>query len=139
MKRYTSTYIVTIEPSNSLEDIKYQLCDIINNSGGLPTTQDLDVKHEDEEDIEVPKSEYIDDVDEIKEETPDESAITKVLIDDIRLAYPKDSTQAYSNSWIELGEDADIAELNLKDFDILAFAYGPEEQFQIVEPAYEEN
>ena len=78
------------------------------------------MKNEDEEDIAVPKSEYIDDVDEIKEEVQDESAITKVLVDDIRVAYPKDSTQPYSNNWIELSEDSDIAELSLKDFDILA-------------------
>lgn len=139
LKRYTSTFILTIEPSHSLEDIKYQLCNIINNSGGLPAIQDLEVKNEDEEDIAVPKSEYIDDVDEIKEEVQDESAIAKVLVDDIRVAYPKDSTQPYSNNWIELSEDSDIAELSLKDFDILAFAYGSEEQIEIVEPAYEEN
>ena len=89
LKRYTSTFILTIEPSHSLEDIKYQLCNIINNSGGLPAIQDLEMKNEDEEDIAVPKSEYIDDVDEIKEEVQDESAITKVLVDDIRVAYPK--------------------------------------------------
>ena len=93
----------------------------------------------DEEDIAVPKSEYIDNVDEIKEEVQDESAIAKVLVDDIRVAYPKDSTQPYSHNCIELSEDSDIAELSLKDFDILAFAYGSEEQIEIVEPAYEEN
>ena len=139
LKRYTSTFILTIEPSHSLEDIKYQLCNIIKNSGGLPAIQDLEMKNEDEEDIAVPKSEYIDNVDEIKEEVQDESAIAKVLVDDIRVAYPKDSTQPYSNNWIELSEDSDIAELSLKDFDILAFAYGSEEQIEIVEPAYEEN
>lgn len=84
LKRYTSTFILTIEPSHSLEDIKYQLCNIINNSGGLPAIQDLEMKNEDEEDIAVPKSEYIDNVDEIKEEVQDESAIAKVLVDDIQ-------------------------------------------------------
>ena len=46
---------------------------------------------------------------------------------------------SYSNNWIELSEDSDIAELSLKDFDILAFAYGSEEQIESIEPAYEEN
>lgn len=134
MKKKSTTYIVTINSTSTLIDIKTQLVNIMEQSGGLSSIDEV-VDELDEEDIEIPKSDIIeeDNMDEIKSEG------NELDINEIRLAIPNDVSDPYSNNWKEIKEDDDISEFNLKDYSIIAFAYGPEDEFVITEPAFEEN
>lgn len=134
LKKKSATYILTIDSSSTLSDVKTQLANIIQQSGGLSTTQDATEYEEGEEDIEIPEPDFIDEdgIDAIKSEN-------ELDINEVRLAVPNDTSDPYSNSWREIKDDDSIREFNFKDYDIIAFAYGAEDEFQITEPAFEDN
>lgn len=150
------TYVIPIDlttkTARNVNNIKQLLCTMINQSGGLPSSAETgpDFKRDDEDEdlIEVPKSEFIeddnDDNDEnnttgdiaMKEEDDNSSTSMKVDIDQLKLAIPKDKTAPYSNNWIEL-DNSILQEVALNDYDILAFAID-DELFEIIEAAYDE-
>ncbi|KAG2731279.1 hypothetical protein G9P44_005695 [Scheffersomyces stipitis] len=140
-KRGKYTYVIPIEfeaeGAKTLENIKRLLIEAIVASGGLTLIEE-DPLPEDEEDLDednipVPKSEYIQD----EEDIDNPNIISELAPIDIRLAVPKDKTNPYGNEWIEL-DDNKLANIDFNDYDILAFAYGTEESFEVIEAAYEE-
>ncbi|CAI5760562.1 unnamed protein product [Candida verbasci] len=146
------TYILPIEESElTLSNLKFKLLAAINESGGLQNDDDEQEQgHEssgmpksefEEENIVVPKSEFedpeleLDDVDDMKIE--DNSIIkSKIKINDLKLAIPRDIIQPYNNEWIEIKNDDQLSEVNFKDY--LIFAFTTEDKFNIIEAAYDE-
>ncbi|XYA01782.1 hypothetical protein QA089_004345 [Meyerozyma guilliermondii] len=141
LKRAKTTYILTLPlaPTKSTYNlIKESLVHIINESGGLKpedegddTAQDEEMI-KDEEDIEIPKSEFTDELGE-KPETG-----INVEIDGLSIALPKDKSAPYDNNWIEVDEGT-LAGVTFTDYDIVAFKYVDDPDFQVVEAAYEEQ
>lgn len=105
-----------------------QLTHIINESAGLK--DDTKGSLAKEEDIEIPKSEFADDLD-----AADPGSV-EVETEKLGIALPKDKTAPYDNNWIEVDEST-LAGVTFNDYDIVAFRYG-DEQFGVVEAAYEE-
>ncbi|EMG45720.1 Vacuolar protein sorting-associated protein, putative [Candida maltosa Xu316] len=201
LKRGTVSYILTIGAATTVQDLKSQLASIINHSGGLKLKvksedveeeqqeeesegEDIEIDHDDDddlEDIEIPKSEFIEEEEEKEEEQKEEeqdeqekeevevkeepkqpeikpevkterkvakpktitttttTTTTTVNPNGIRIAIPQDKSSPYDNKWKEISVDDHLEDLGLKDYDILSFAYGEHDQFEIIEPAYEEN
>lgn len=129
----------------SVEKFKQLLCTMINQSGGLPLVDEPEQELE-EDDIEIPKSEFIDEEPEPEPETGDvimkeddtETSANNALVtaQQLSIAIPKDKTSPYSNQWIPL-DDSILKEVSFNDYDILAFGID-DEPLQIVEAAYEE-
>lgn len=134
LKKKSATYILTIDSNSTLKDVKTQLANIIQQSGGLSTTEDATEDEEGVEDIEIPEPDFIeeDGIEAVESEN-------KLDIDEIRLAVPNDTSDPYSNNWREIKDDDSIRDFNFKDYDIIAFAYGAEDEFEITEPAFEDN
>ncbi|CAH6723436.1 hypothetical protein CLIB1444_15S01244 [[Candida] jaroonii] len=134
-KNSKSTYMIPIDleakNAQTLTNFKKLLANIINQSGGIPDEEAM-------EDIEIPKSEFIDDDIEIpkSELIDDEASKDQINANDLRIATPKDKTSPYNNEWIEIDDDI-LNDLTFKDYDILAFAL-EDQPFNIVEAAYEE-
>ena len=135
----------TTKAGKSVDSVKHMLSSMINQSGGLPLADDVERDVEivgedvDEDQIEVPKSEFIDDEepDVIMKDGPEStSSQVQVTVDQLNIAIPKDKTSPYSNQWIEV-DDSIFKDVTFNDYDILAFAID-DEPFQIVEAAYEE-
>ncbi|CAK9440183.1 uncharacterized protein LODBEIA_P42830 [Lodderomyces beijingensis] len=156
LKKGKLTYTLTVQPPITLDAIKTQLAVAINSSGGLQSAEEevvdeeidaieddivADADGEDEEDIPVPKSEYIEEEEEEEEEqgeqVMEEVSGETVEADDIRVAVPRNPASPYDNEWVEL-DDSNVEEVAFKDYYILAFATIPGEEFSIVEAAYEE-
>lgn len=144
-KNSKSTYVIPIDlevkNAQTLSNFKNLLANIINQSGGIPdeeAMEDIEIPKSEflDDDIEVLKSEFIDDDIEPKSEFIDEESKDQVNANDLRIATPKDKTAPYNNEWIEI-DDNIISDLTFKDYDILAFAL-PDQPFNIVEAAYEE-
>ena len=139
-KRSKCTYVAYVDlhlkSQQSVSNLVSHLVDILNASGGLQLTEaedDIEV-----DDIPIPKSEYLDDV-TVKSESNggDPVKVETVSSSDIRLAIAKDKTNPYANEWIELTEDSTVASIDLKDYVMLAFAYG-DEDFYVTEAVYDE-
>lgn len=143
-KRNKTTYVAYVDlhlkSQQTVDNLKAHLIDLLNASGGL----DLNEPEDDEmdaDDIPIPKSEFIDEV-EIKTEpsvdaTVPLSKVENVTVSDIRIAIAKDKTAPYANEWIELVDDNTVASIELKDYVIIAFGYGNEDFF-ITEAVYDE-
>ncbi|RLV96556.1 hypothetical protein JA1_000040 [Spathaspora sp. JA1] len=128
------TYTIPFLTITSLEQFKQELADAINNSGGIQPDepvreQQQEVDDEDEENIPVPKSEFI--------EEDDEQEQVLVKIEQLRIAVPRDLSAPYDNQWLEL-DDSSLSKIKFKDYNILAFSVN-DEPFEIVEAAYEEE
>lgn len=118
---------------------------MIEQSGGIHLVED---ETNEADDIEIPKSEFIDEDDQIEvpksefaenvDDEADDNKVFKIAPEDIRIAVPKDKSSPYANEWIELFKDSDLSSLVFNDYDIIAFAY-LEEPFNVVEAAYEEQ
>lgn len=143
-KRHKVTYMVTVDLSTktgkSVKSFQALLSNMVNHTGGLQKNEVEDIPM-DEDNIEVPKSEFLDDENEDIEVPESEFASNideKSMIVDkqIRLAIPKDKTQPYINEWVEL-QDSILVDIQFNDYDILAFAID-DENFEIIESAYEE-
>lgn len=143
-KRQKVTYVIPIDLNNkankSLKSFQALLCNMINQTGGLQANE-TDDSPMDEDNIEVPKSDFLGDEDEEidvpKSEFIDNIDEKPIITEkQIKLAIPKDRTQPYNNEWEEIN-DSILAEIQFKDYDILAFAID-DEQFEIIEPAFEE-
>ncbi|EGV62566.1 hypothetical protein PSN45_000245 [Yamadazyma tenuis] len=143
-KRGKSTYVVPIEFSTkSFQTLQNRLLDIINNSGGLTLSEDEPMM-EDEDDIKVPKSEFIDEEEEtgetdikdaiMKDSPPPQTRIVKA--GELAIGLPRDKTSPYSNDWVTV-DDTILSTIEFNDYDILAFAVDGE-PFNVVEAAYEE-
>lgn len=141
LKRAKTTYILTLPlaPTKSTYNlIKELLVHIINESGGLKPEDEGDQDEEmikDDEDIEIPKSEFADELDNDNQKP--ETGIN-VEIDDLSIALPKDKSAPYDNNWIEVDEGT-LAGVTFTDYDIVAFKYVDDPDFQVVEAAYEEQ
>lgn len=87
----------------------------------------------DEDSIPVPKSEF-----EVVEQdvSVNGSDVQHVDPEELRVAIPRNRSSPYDNEWIELTND-NINEIEFKDYDILAFTTGSDDQFAIVEAAYD--
>ncbi|KAK6458274.1 uncharacterized protein RJT20DRAFT_126258 [Scheffersomyces xylosifermentans] len=143
-KRGKTTYVIpfdtSVKSALSLDNLKASLADAIVASGGLelvekdePQDPIGDDDEIDEDDIPVPKSEFEDDMLEID----DPNVVKDVSAVDIRLAVPRDKTTPYSNDWLEV-DDSALSSIEFNDYDILAFSYGTEDNFNIIEAAYDE-
>lgn len=127
----------------TLKYFKESLAESINQSGGLELIEqeqqpDNDI---DENDIVVPKSEYMDnnETDKMLEDRENSgNVIDEINANDLGLAIPKDKTSPYDNQWIELADDASIGNITFNDYDIIAFRYIDDDEFHIIEAAYEE-
>lgn len=125
----------------TLDNIRNDLATAINNSGGIPSKDETDeIKRENEEEnlmdedsIPVPKSEF-----EVVEQdvSVNGSDVQHVDPEELRVAIPRNRSSPYDNEWIELTND-NINEIEFKDYDILAFTTGSDDQFAIVEAAYD--
>lgn len=147
-KNSKSTYMIPIDleakNAQTLTNFKKLLANIINQSGGIPdeeAMEDIEIPKSEfiDDDIEIPKSEFIDDddIDVPKSELiDDEASKDQINANDLRIATPKDKTSPYNNEWIEIDDDI-LNDLTFKDYDILAFAL-EDQPFNIVEAAYEE-
>lgn len=98
-----------------------------------------------EDDIEIPKSDLIDDDNsEIKaeggeQELEQDSNIKKDIKSlDIKIAIPKDKSSPYDNQWIEIIRDEDFEMIGLNDYDILGFKFIEDDDIKIIEAAYDE-
>ena len=129
--------------SLSLKNFTSSLSKAIEQSGGLPLIEeDEETNKLDEDDIEVPKSEYIDNQenDRMMEDNEQDSKnmIQDVKAEDLILALPKDKTSPYDNKWIEITDDSSISSLKFNDYDIIAFKHVEDDAFFISEAAYDE-
>ena len=129
--------------SLSIANFKSSLARAVEQSGGLSLVEeDEETNKLDNDDIEVPKSEYIDNVendgmvDDNEEDT--KNIIQDVNGDDLILALPKDKTSPYDNTWIEITDDSSISSLKFNDYDIIAFKHVDDDTFFISEAAYDE-
>lgn len=129
--------------SLSIANFKSSLARAVEQSGGLSLVEeDEETNKLDNDDIEVPKSEYIDNVendgmvDDNEEDT--KNIIQDVKGDDLILALPKDKTSPYDNTWIEITDDSSISSLKFNDYDIIAFKHVDDDTFFISEAAYDE-
>lgn len=100
------------------------------------------MENEDDLDIEIPKSELIDEPElELSEPTPETltpaPASAPLIQSKLKLAIAKDKTAPYDNNWVELTTDDQLSAIIFNDYDILAFSYD-DEPFHIVEAAYDE-
>lgn len=136
---------MSVKNSSTIENFVTTLIQVIEQSGGLllldnevaAVGDDVEIN---EDDIEIPQSEFIDGDEETssKNLTEDESErILTLSSEDIKIAVPKDKTNPYSNNWIEISSDADLSSLVFNDYDIISFSYSGE-PFTVVEAAYEE-
>ncbi|EGW30345.1 uncharacterized protein SPAPADRAFT_52437 [Spathaspora passalidarum NRRL Y-27907] len=132
-KRSRITYTIPFTSTTSLQHLKQQVADAINNSGGVqsdePEREPVD-EEDDEENIPVPKSEFI-------ENGEEEQAEVLVTPEQLRIAVPQDMSSPYDNQWLEL-DDSMLQKIKFKDYNILAFGVD-DEPFDIVEAAYEED
>ena len=110
--------------------MKEQIVKSIMLTGGLKLN-DSEPLGEDEDDIPVPKSEFMED------EPQDDSTntITNVTAQDLKLAIPKDKTSLFDKNWIELENDSSLAKLVFNDYDTIVFAY-KDEYFYVTEAIY---
>lgn len=127
----------------SLKNFKASLAKSIEQSGGLSFDKEDEATDKlDEDDIEVPKSEYIDNLENDKmaddNEGESKNIIQYLKADDLMLALPKDKTSPYDNKWIEITDDSSIANLKFNDYDVIAFKHVEEDAFFISEAAYDE-
>lgn len=134
------TVDLSTKTGKSVKSFQALLSNMVNHTGGLQKNEVEDIPM-DEDNIEVPKSEFLDDENEDIEVPESEFASNideKSMIVDkqIRLAIPKDKTQPYINEWVEL-QDSILVDIQFNDYDILAFAID-DENFEIIESAYEE-
>lgn len=129
--------------------VKQSLYNIIVQSGGVPVNeQEEDIEDGiGEDEIEVPKSEFIDE-DDGGDDGGDgggdnsnnaDSGTDKLQFKhhDLKLAIPKDKTSPYSNDWIDITPETNLGDANFTDYDIIGFSIG-DEPIHIIEPAYEE-
>lgn len=91
---------------------------------------------DEEDEIDVPKSDYMEEVD-IKEES-DKAPKKAVDMSEITLAIPKDKAAPYDNQWIELTDDLTFDLIKFSDYDLIAFKYVDDEAFVIIEANYED-
>lgn len=129
--------------SLSLKNFKSSLAKSIEQSGGLSLIEeDEETNNLNEDDIEVPKSEYIDNMenDGMVEDNEEHSKniIQDVKADDLVLALPKDKTSPYDNKWIEITDDSSISSLKFNDYDIIAFKHADDDKIFISEAAYDD-
>lgn len=123
-----STYTVILE----------QLAHIINESGGLVEQDENNVNtqvlKDEDDDIEIPASEFADEQNEITKSEPGKTVVSEEL----SIALPKDKSAPYDNNWIEV-DDATLSGITFADYDILAFKHVDDADFQVIEAAYEEQ
>lgn len=112
--------------------MKLKLINAIESSGGLTLVEEE--KEDDEDEIEVPKSEFIDD--EEGEVKVDDNVITSLSLKDINIAMPKDKSSPFDNKWIQIDDEV-LPALTFNDYDILAFDY-QDNHFEITEVTYED-
>lgn len=115
----------------------------VEQSGGLSLVEeDEETNKLDEDGIEVPKSEYIDNMenDGMMEDNEEDSKnmVQDVKADDLILALPKDKTSPYDNNWIEITDDSSLSSLKFNDYDVIAFKHVDDDTFFISEAAYDE-
>lgn len=152
-KRATATYVIPLKFDAKLPltvyDLKTKLIKAIELCGGLTLVETEKIVLED--DIEVPKSEFLDEEREQPEEDEeeevvvedddrlqiDENVVKNVSIEDIKLAIPQDKSNAYDNKWIEIKTDEELQDLTFNDYDIIAFSYR-DLNFEIVEATYDD-
>ncbi|KSA03304.1 uncharacterized protein AC631_00942 [Debaryomyces fabryi] len=146
-KRNKSTYVLPLDLSTkaslSLKNFKASLATSIEQSGGLSLVEeDEETNKLDEDDIEVPKSEFIDNLenDGMMEDNAEDTKniIHDLKADDLVLALPKDKTSPYDNNWIEITDDSSISSLQFNDYDIIAFKHVDDDTFFVSEAAYDE-
>lgn len=109
----------------------------------------------DEDNIVVPKSELMEEVEPHHEATDvkleeEEAAESKfdvagtrsgqkqVHFEELELAVPRDKTAPYENQWIELTSESDLEPIGFVDYDVVAFRCAGEESFVVVEAAYDD-
>lgn len=129
--------------SLSLKNFKDSLAKSIEQSGGISLVEEDEEPNKlDEDDIEVPKSEFINNLENegmMEENIEDTKNIIQDLkADDLVLALPKDKTSPYDNNWIEITDDSSISSLQFNDYDIIAFKHVDDDTFFIAEAAYDE-
>ncbi|KAI5964518.1 hypothetical protein KGF57_001010 [Candida theae] len=156
LKRVKLTYMLTLT-TITLNNIRDELAEAINNSGGLPGSQDdekglaqrareaeggVEVEQDlmDEDSIPVPKSEF--DVVESGIGSGDKTVtgskdVQFVDAVELSIAVPRNASAPYDNEWIELTE-GNIDEVEFKDYCILAFKTSTDDKFEIVEAAYDD-
>ncbi|KAK6203417.1 uncharacterized protein RJT21DRAFT_27126 [Scheffersomyces amazonensis] len=150
-KRGRATYVFPIDLQQSkaqtLENFKSLLSKAINASGGLSIVDDEPIPVDEDEDdeeanipIPIPKPEYMEDIDIDTDDNSNSNPniIKKVESSQLRLAIPKDKSSPYENEWIELLDDTTLSSIIFNDYDILAFAYGNDDPFDVIEAAFEE-
>lgn len=152
-KRNKATYVLPIDlhlkSQLKVKNFVTHLVKAINNSGGLLIEESvIEGEGEDDNDIPIPKSEYIEeneddipipesefnDGDE-KIDIEETKPLAQVTEEEITLAIPQDKTSPYSNKWIELS-DSSIAEIEFHDYDVLGFKYVTDSDFNIIEAVY---
>ncbi|CAK7892136.1 hypothetical protein CAAN1_01S07074 [[Candida] anglica] len=150
-KRKRTTYSIPFNLSEKKVTLDWfisTLKDTIESSGGLQDDNDTtelgenNLENEDDLDIEIPKSELIDEPElELSEPTPETltpaPASAPLIQSKLKLAIAKDKTAPYDNNWVELTTDDQLSAIIFNDYDILAFSYD-DEPFHIVEAAYDE-
>ncbi|CCE81673.1 Piso0_002336 [Millerozyma farinosa CBS 7064] len=140
-KRNKVTFVVLLDlvskSSKSINKIKETLCDVISASGGL-NLKEVETDGLKEDDIVVPKSEYLTESNDEDEKEDNTDIVKNISPNDIRLAIPKDKTSPYDNEWIEITNDSIFDELTFNDYDIIAFAYKTDDGFYVEEATYNE-
>lgn len=144
-KRHRCTYTLPFtfpnKSSITVDHLVTQLIDAINNSGGLLLEDKDDASYDNEineDDIEVPKSELIDDDGDVKLEEGSDDNKKSVTKNEVSIAIPKDKSSPYDNQWIPI-DDANLKDLIFNDYDILAFKYVNDGDFEVIEAAYEDQ
>lgn len=128
---------LVLKSSKSINKIKETLCDVISASGGL-NLKEVETDGLKEDDIVVPKSEYLTESNDEDEKEDNTDIVKNISPNDIRLAIPKDKTSPYDNEWIEITNDLIFDELTFNDYDIIAFAYKTDDGFYVEEATYNE-
>lgn len=122
-----------------MKNFKESLSQAIEQSGGLVLGMEDETNDLGDDDIEVPKSEYIDNENDMMiEEREKPNVADDISPDALTLALPKDKTAPYDNEWIEIIDDSSISNLKFNDYDIIAFKHHTDDGFFITEAAYEE-
>lgn len=134
---------LSVKKNCNADMVKQSLYSIIVQSGGIAVNEE-DIEEGIEEDIEVPKSEFIDEGEggggDEGGDSGGDSGTDKLQFNhhDLKLAIPKDKTSPYSNDWIDISPETNLGDANFSDYDIVGFSIG-DEPVHIIEPAYEEQ
>lgn len=126
LKRAKHTFILSFKQAESVKvlDIKKELISVIKSIGGIS-----DVDEDEDIDIPIPTFNDSDSDEEIAKEVPKDDNKIIPTVNDIKIGSPIDLNHPFDDGFNEVTED----KLNLKQFDVLAFAFNYE-SFSVVQP-----